>query len=390
MDSEPNALFPECERTNMRGKLPAQKEYTYLLTSARPEAQRVRTLVTDWFGRLPAEERGDWRGRFCSDDDSAHCGAFFELLLHEWLFRLGYKIELHPVLAGSAKRPDFRVSHADGRSFYLEARSTDGNGPDDARTERFCAEVTQTIADIPSSDFFVFIHITEEPTSQPALGELRNKVSAWLQSLDYDTIAAEAGQFSIELEVGGGRVLLTPHAKGSTRGRAASFGGVMIGGATIVDTQATIQRAFRRKASRYGNIDAPFVVAINDLSEYWHEEHAYDSLFGREMTVVTRDGDVVDLRRDTSGLFGSAANPRHTRVSGALIVPGVGPWEFARRIPIFIAHPFAKYPAGALFGTCAGHVMSEGELIETVQRPCLGEIFSLPSGWPESADSGRA
>lgn len=106
-------LFPDCERSNLRGKLPAQKEYPYLLTSARPEAQRVRALVADWYSRLPAEERSDWRGRFCSDDDSAHHGAFFELLLHEWLYHLGHKVELHPTLAGSLKRPDFRASHAD-------------------------------------------------------------------------------------------------------------------------------------------------------------------------------------------------------------------------------------------------------------------------------------
>jgi hypothetical protein len=58
----------------------------------------------------------------------------------------------------------------------------------------------------------------------------------------------------------------------------------------------------------YGNIDASYVVAINDLSEYLHGEHAYNSLFGREMAVVTRAGNVVDQRRSTSGVFGSAVN----------------------------------------------------------------------------------
>lgn len=237
-----HSVFNSRERTNVKGKQPAERGYPYLNSSARPEAEKVRLLVDDWYRKLPAAEQPDWRGRFCSEDDAAHHGAFFELVIHEWLLRLGYKVEPHPTLAGSAKRPDFRATHDDGRGFFLEARSTDGNSPDELRTERFCEQVTQEISGVPSPDFFLFVHIVHEPTQQPALRKLRESVVVWLATLDYETLLAakDPDAFSQEFEVGGGLVVLRPSPKSNRRGSPEGFGGLMIGGVRQVDTQSTI------------------------------------------------------------------------------------------------------------------------------------------------------
>ena len=133
--------FSKGKRSRKRSRQTDETSYAYLDLSARPEAANVRRLVESWFSLWPDSERKDWLGRFRSRDDTTHWGAFFELLLHTWLSRLGFTVIHHPTVPGTEKHPDFLAIHRDGREFYLEARSTDGFSADEARVERFTDQV---------------------------------------------------------------------------------------------------------------------------------------------------------------------------------------------------------------------------------------------------------
>jgi hypothetical protein len=375
-----NKVFSRERRSGQKGKSAAEIDFVYLDRSARPEAIKVRRLVEAWFSRLPASERADWLGRFRSDNSGDHHGAFLELTLFNWLLREGFTVEHHPTVPGTSKRPDFLAAHRDGREFYLEARSSDGNSPDEARIERFTDQVQSTIGAIESSDFFVDLHFRSQPSTQPALGKLRDEVKAWLATLRYDDVAAEDDRFGITVSVGDGSIFLVPRAK--HRREVTSVLGVMMRrGVQTVDTQSTIQKALLRKASRYGQLDKPYIIAVNDLSEFFHEDHAFDSVFGLE-TISVSGGGHHAFGRDGSGIFGSAAKPTNTRVSAALIMPGVTPFDFARRIPILVSHPWCQKPIHQALGRCGGYFVRDDKLTKAPHEPSLGDILGLHRGWP--------
>src|SRR5262249_2903212 len=159
---------------------------------------------------------------------AAHLGAFFELLLNDWLCRSELKPRLHPTIPGAAGQPDFLIPSITGVT-YLEATSTTGLSNAEKRANRFSAEVIDAVAGIRSPDFCLFADIDEEPTSQPSAAKVREQVTKWIASLDYDAIRATGVEGSetaaTTFEAGGGRFRITPFAKDNTRGTEYSLGG---------------------------------------------------------------------------------------------------------------------------------------------------------------------
>ncbi|HWA89807.1 MAG TPA: hypothetical protein VG889_07220 [Rhizomicrobium sp.] len=373
-------VFSKRKRTARHGKSAAEANFEYLDASARPEAVKVRQLVEGCFSTWPKPERVDWLARFKSKDDATHWAAFFELLLHSWLLRLGYTVVHHPTVPSTTKHPDFLATHPNGLEFYLEARSTDGNSDDEARVERFTDQIIAEVGKIISSDFFIDIRFAKRPTTQPALAKLRKDVEKWLGTLTYERVKADSKRYHKRVNVGGCDVLLVPSAKYKRR-ESSVLGAMMRRGVQQVDPQRAILPALRKKATRYGTLDKPYVIAVNDLSSFFHEHHAFESLFGRETFVSVPNGKGW-TEWDGTGLFGKANKPQNTRVSAALIVPGVTPWDFARRVPVFISNPWAKKVVEQLLGPCSGHFVRDGKFVRSPTSPSLGEIFSLKQGWP--------
>lgn len=374
-------MFARRKRHKLDSKVETESSFEYLDVSARPFARNVRRLVESWFLSWPKGERIDWLARFSSSDDAQHHAAFFELLLHSWLLRLGFTVAHHPDIPGTAKHPDFLATHPDGRCFYLEARSTDGLSGEEARVERFTDQIIAELGKIISTDFFVDIRFPKRPNAQPALRSFHTEVEKWLQTLNYDAVKANSEQHSKRIHIGGGDVLLVPNAK--RRRTLSSVRGVMMRrGVQWVDTQGTILPALRKKASRYGMLDRPYIIAVNDLSTFFHEDHAFECLFGKEVFVSASNGKSW-MEFDGTGLFGTARKPVYTRVSAALIVPGVTPSHFARRAPLLISHPWAKLPVGPILGPCGGYFAQNAKLMKSLNQPSLGQIFQLPNGWPE-------
>src|SRR5689334_21202209 len=115
-------LFDSVVRSDTGPAPSAEPEFSYLNRSARPVASTIREILEAWFSHYPPTEQEDLRQRFRSAINSQHRAAFFELFLHEVLFRLGYGMELHPKLRnGADKRPDFVITSPHQSRLYLEA-----------------------------------------------------------------------------------------------------------------------------------------------------------------------------------------------------------------------------------------------------------------------------
>ena len=98
----------EAHDLGTRAKRYGEPRFEYYNHSSRPAIGQIREVLENWFSGYPDLGKSDLRGRFKSNDDRSHDGAFFELYLHEVLRKLGYEVQVHP-LVDKPTHPDFVV-----------------------------------------------------------------------------------------------------------------------------------------------------------------------------------------------------------------------------------------------------------------------------------------
>lgn len=377
-------IFDDTKRVDIEPAGHLVGGFEYLNASARVEAARVRDVLEDMMTRYPEANRAELTRRIRSRGERLHRSAVFELILHDLLLRHGFHIlEIEPELP-NGRAPDFLVEAADGIRFYLEATIAWGEAAADPGADRRMMDALQAIDDVTSPNFFLSLHTRGTPARQVAMGRLRRDVQAFVDRLDYDAVvdAVENNRPTpvYQAEIEGLHILIEPipkNLRGQGGGRA--IGGRMLPGGVVRPHEA-IASAIRGKAGRYGELDLPYVVAVNALETYANRESVIDALFGTEAVVVRRDGH--EWVRNPDGVWYGRGGPTNTRVSAVLSTERLSGWDIGQRSLRLIANPWAARPLpGILLGVEVKRV--ENERLVTTPGATLAELFELPEGWPE-------
>ncbi len=249
-----------------------------------------------WFDKYPLKHQKDIRKRFRSDDDQHHGGAFFELFLHDLLTRLGFSLKIHPEITGASNTPDFLVCHGD-QNFYLEATVTgQKSGPFTRnRNER---DVINKLNTLTSMEFRIGIHMEGNLTT--TLGK-KGVVRPFKELLDkhnpdeiLDLIKEkgrkaapsrriECGSWSLQ----GWLVPIPLKKRGSSRAQQLVLDSYR---ALWTNPVIPVRKALKKKARKYGNLDAPFVVAVNARDMFYNgKDHDLEVLFGKERLLYSRE-----------------------------------------------------------------------------------------------------
>jgi hypothetical protein len=337
-------LFDQIGRTLEGGADFVIAAFDYTNLSARPEADRVRALVENMFSRYPQPGRVDLRARFRSADDEQHLGAFLELALHELMILAGCVVELHPTVPGSGRRPDFLVTPADGKAFYLEATLATGRSKEEEGARRLDARALQAIDNFVSPGFYL--------ASQPE---------------------------GIEITA-----IPRPRPDGAP-GRVIAIRSLRPG---QLDTRGAIRTSVEKKAGRYGQLDRPYVIAVNVLERFSFASDAIDAMFGSKYVAMTEDGDVRELRHPNGAFLGKG--PRNTRVSAVFSLDQLDPWSLGRCRSRLIAHHRARHclKTADLFPGDVVRIEADG--IRSSPGGSLADALGLWRNWPEdNTGSGR-
>ncbi len=366
--------------------------FDYLNTSDRIEAERVRDVIENMFQRYPAKSKHTLRRRLRSIDDITHLSAFFELVLHNFLLRQDLTvIDVEPKLQNTPRSPDFLVETGSGERFYLEATLATGRSRDEDGANRRLREALQAIDSVHSADFFLDLRTSGMPTAPVSSRRLRRRLQQWLDELDYEQVVSVSDGntssvpvFHYEQHDAHFRISPVPRrrSRGTTqRGRA--IGGRMLP-ALSVQPHEPIRNSIARKATRYRQLDAPYVVAVNAIADYADAESAIDALFGTPAVFVRRTPNGIDSRqgRDTNGVWRGPGGPINTRVSAVISTERLTPWSLGQRRARLILNPCACHPlADAPFGIDIVEV--QDERLHTTPGSSFEELFGLPEGWPE-------
>lgn len=378
------SAFDDMARTDIEPACHLISRADYLNASARPEAVRVRAFVDRLVEQYPAPDRDALIRRLRSRDDSRHRSAWFELLLHGLMVARGFTIiAVEPKLAGG-RAPDFLVGAPDGREFFLEATVAEGESGANPGADRRLRDVLQAIDGVQSQDFFLSLHHCGVPAQPIRLKHLRSQVQRFINGLDYDTVVADfaAGRLTMPFRFAEHGLILriTVVPKNLRRAGGRAIGDRMLSGG-VVQPHLPIKAAVESKASRYGQLDRPYIIAVNALEQCANADAAIEALFGTNRVVMTEDGDHA-LASNRDGAWIGPDGPVHTRVSAVLSTERLSPWDVGDRPMRLIHNPWAARPILDLpVGVAVRQVAAKRLSITPGQT--LAEIFGLPPGWPE-------
>jgi hypothetical protein len=153
-----------------------------------------------------------------------------------------------------------------------------------------------------------------------------------------------------------------------------------------MSTHSKLKCALKAKATRYGAMQEPFVIAISARDPV-DELDLCNAFFGDEVFSVPcgTHGAVgqVTWSRRPNGFWYGPSGPQNTRVSAVLVVSELFPWSIAAQRPVLYHNPWAKHPLDRNLIPTTQLVFdaSLGAYEEKVGLHAH-EIFGLPSVWP--------
>jgi hypothetical protein len=390
-------LFDEIDRQDERPARYAEPQFTYLNRSARVIFSRTRQVLEAWFSRYPVSERPDLRARFRSKKDQQHHAAFFELFLHELLLQLGCSVTIHPSPGETTtRRPDFVAESPSGSRFYIEAVVVTGESEKNAAATARMNVVYDALDRLDSPNFFIGVELRGAPKTPPRAEPMRSFLRERLAALDPDEMTQLVRSASFDAlprwrfehegwEIDFFPIPKSPRARGKPGIRPV---GMRMPEPFWSEPRLAIRDAIVEKARRYGDLDLPYIIAVNALEAGVDRIDIMEALFGKEKFTVklTPSGPSrPQMTREPDGVWTSPSGPRHARVSAVLLASPVLPWNVPRAQICLYHNPWARRPYASELTRLPQAIpdSTTARHMEWQDGESLARIFGLHPQWPE-------
>lgn len=391
-------LFDDVHQRDVRPKRNSESTFEYLNQSGRPPYAVMRGLLEQWYSRIPDTAKTDLRARFRSSTDSQHQGAFFELYIHELLTCCGLRLEVHPEVPGTAKHPDYVAMRQGERQFYVEATLALPSREEEAADKR-AARVYDALNDkVESPNFFLAIRIRGAPSTPPPGRKLAKALTGWLRTMDPDVLGEVLrtegfdGLPSFDWSHDDWELSFLPVAKSPALRGAPGVRpiGITMPEVQILETHKAIHAAVCNKATRYGSLDLPYLVAVNVVADHVDTIDVMNALFGEEYVQIwlKADGWIAQAPgRKRDGAWFGPTGPRNTRVSGVIVLKDLTQWT-VHQAPVLIHNPYATKPFPVDRWPLPQRVPDDQEA-RLADRPGVDvvDLLRLPQPWPPTDGS---
>ena len=384
--------FDDLVRTDASPRRHNEGLFAFLNRSASQYFAHVRELIEEWYGHVPSAARMDIRGALRADDRQME-SAFWELFLHEAYFRSGYEIEVHPELPGRSTRPDFLMKR-DGKSFYLEAVSV-GQDSEQIAQDRRLREVHQILTDLKVRNFKLMLSTYAVGSTPLPTKRLRNELQTWLASLDpnevnqaVDTAISigfgalpsfhwEDRDWSLEFRA----LPIRVEARGDLRSALGIFGP---GEARIVDNVTGIRRALDSKKNKYGELEAPLVIALQSNTDIPTRDYEIEqALYGVSPYRPHESPRHLDhLFQD--GLWLTKAGWRYGQIPQVVTATELKPWSITKIQPCL----WETLEPSILMSVQPAWLARLDLSVEArpLEAKTMAHCLGLPADWPGMAE----
>jgi hypothetical protein len=384
-------LFEKLARKDQSPKRRSEPLFVFLNRSPRRDFIEIRRLLKLWYSRYPRVHQEVLKARFCSEDNSSHISAFFELWMHETLLCMNYQVEIHPDVKGVRTHPEF-LARKDGTPlFYIECALAEGS-KDEAAARKREDVVYDTLDGTDSPNFFLEIKITKYTRASPSGTKWRAFLEKELPKINPDEpVFKSSGSDSFPkwtLKDSGWEVVFTAIPKSlRARGkRGIRPVGITWLGPTWAKDHIHIRNSINTKATRYGDLGLPYVVAVNSLSNFGNDTAIQEALFGDEVVRVYRKSNGSYEHRNArkaNGAWIGPKGPRNRGVSCAVILDSLLWGNIESVDPILWHNPWARNPLPSAYWLLSQKRvdLSNGR-IDTSKGKRARDLFGLAEHWP--------
>jgi hypothetical protein len=377
-------IYDDKARNDFRPQQNGETSFEFFNRAGGSLWRESRTLHQEWANRLGDREYAETRAALRSGGSQAR-SAFLELYLHECLVRGGHEVTIHPELSRTSNKPDFLAAQGPTRT-YIEAIVPGRSKEETAKTNRI--DVLLAALDRTGDDNFFLMTTSISPSQSNApASAIRNQVRKWLATLNPDAVDPQSLPERTFEQAGWSITVEAIPISADNRGKVGRSIGIYAHyEAEIINSGPRIVTALESKAKKYGNLEAPFVVAIG-LDSFDEDDHdVFDALYGSVSWSLeaTGPGESISSRavRNRNGYFGWPGSWKNRHVSGVLIVDQLLMHDPTRaRVSLWI-HPDAIYPlpSDPMF---PGVVYSwNGKNVERAAGLDGRALLGLPEGWP--------
>lgn len=360
--------------------------FNYYHKSDRGDIAVIREVLEKWFFNYPNNEKKELKNRFKKDMDS----AFFELFLFELFRCLNFKIEIHPKLNESNKRPDFLIQKNNLKA-YVEAKICFDKSESEMAFERRQNEFYDSLNKTRIKGFLLRIAELDFKTQkQPRTKELISKIEKEVSLLDPEAITLKMEKYGfdgcpyINYENEDFKISIQPMPLIKSKRDKISNNPI---GMFPFETfwgggENSLKESIIKKAKRYGKFDIPYLICINALGKKTSGKIDVENvIMGSLQYTYSTNPDNRDGRmtRATDGIFFNSGKPKLTNVSGVFVttvfpsnIPNANYWLFE--------HPFAENKLDFSNLDLVYSYVKENQII-SLEGNDLDKIFGLSKDW---------
>jgi len=250
---------------------------------------------------------------------------------------------------------DFLASSTEAPLFCLEATLA-ADSDSFSTSQRLLWQLQDALNQLDEPLFQVSLEVERESTSSLPTTQIRAAIHRWLQTLDPNEVARKKYKDhpSYYWERDGWKITFfaipRPVEKRGEHGNTVLF---QFSNPQWVSPQNTVSNALESKADRYGELQLPYIIAVDMVAAYAFGCDIGRALFGQEVFLidtrseemtVTRSPLLPDRPSEENGLWFARRGPRNQQVSAILLVNGLMPWSLVSDTPLLWHNPYATKP----------------------------------------------
>ncbi|WP_149867115.1 hypothetical protein [Solirubrum puertoriconensis] len=266
----------------------------------------------------------------------------------------GFDLVPHPIVKGTSKRPDFLAVKNDFE-FYIEVKEANYVTESEVASSKRESAILDAINRLIISDFWLVIkELTIKSAAQPSGKSIARAIKLKIEefasgclpmpmnSKENDELGSVIGDIVIDNDDVRVVIDLLPQSKKAIKGEGSI--GVYPMQTFWGGPEDSIRTSIRKKATRYGELDKPYLICINALSTKGVSREGVEfALLGSPTVIYSADPGACEgkWKFEKDGVFLSARGPQLTRESGVLVT-NVFPSNIHVAPHWFYKHPFAR------------------------------------------------
>lgn len=324
-------LFSVRDRTDATPRAHQEPAYAFLDRAAGVRWDAVRGELERWFARLPVSARADLRNRFAQHAELDHAGAFWELWVHEAHRRRGYEVTVNIGCEAGERRQDFVLTHGHEHC-WLEATVVGGDSPLSFTERRLDEQLRDIVATVRAPRFSLALEVVRYGACSPGRRRIVPPLERWLGALDPRELRAPVVR---RLAFDDWIVDIDAIALDDAAARPCGCAQLVpreprVGG---VNDVRPLRRKIKKKASRYGDLDQPYLLAVLALGDQVRERDVEHALLG----AAPRD----------HAVWHGPGGPCNRRLSGVLVARALSSIDPSASVaPSLWLNPWASRPLG--------------------------------------------